>query len=1027
MRYLLLGSMLVADDTHAVRLGGFRQRTVLAALLLSPDRVVDVDMLTEQVWDGSPPPKPIASLRAYVANLRRILAYDQRTDRLVTDGHGYRLQLGPDQLDTRVFEAQIGRGKRLLSAGDAVGAGSVLGEALELWRGAPLGEFRDLSFCHHEIHRLEALRADAVGARYEADLLQGLSAELIAGLESEVAANPLREQLWAQLMIAMYRAGRRADALAAYQRLRAVLDDELGVRPGAQLDRLATEIRNESATLDWTPSAARAVATHPVTKPLYGRDRELTRVHEVLTAAADGHGGMAVVVGESGVGKTALATEVARLAQGLGMISVWAGHAGGVRTPPSWAWAQVLRGLDDHNGRPHPGRTAKAAPDVNAGDETISAPSIFASPEAMATAVVGMAGRRPTVIVLDDLHRADKTTRDVLELLETFVTGMPLLILATWQDGGMDRPLREREFDRLLSRCEVTLVRLRGITGDATAQLIENVSGVTPTCDFVGSVAARTGGNPFFIRELTRLLHDSGRLDDATRAIAGEDVPAAVSGVIRYRMAGLPPATRSALLVAALLGTEFRLSVAADALRSPATQTAQDLEPARRVGLIASSDPDRFRFSHGLVRDAVAAQVGGLKRAQIHADIARAYAAYDSAAVEDSFAGGGHAWQAGSELETEMALRLLDRARTAAWERSAYREVAGLSAQGLEVCARLEPGDVRREREADLWLQLLSVQALTKGQNSKEVRDALSRLSRIGSRTGHCALEAAFRCLEASGSGRYREAAIMADGLIAVYADADDPIAGSAGYYLRGLVEFFRGALDESTAAIETLTEKLPMVEWQRHGHLAAFDVRGYGVAAWTSAVRGETAAVDAWVQRGIALAEARNDLFGKAIVRISALQARAIMGHCTGTAALAREVYDELTDLGINQLAASAQVIEQWSNAMGPESPDTAAAVREAIDKHTADGTRIFLPMYYLLLADAEMVQGRSDAASAALDAAESIAAATGERVWDDQRAARRLRLRADPFTAASSRRDGGLRINDVGGFGENVGLRLT
>ena len=407
-------------------------------------------------------------------------------------------------------------------------------------------------------------------------------------------------------------------------------------------------------------------------------------------------------------------------------------------------------------------------------------------------------------------------------------------------------------------------------------------------------------------------------------------------------------------------------------------------------------------------------------------DIARAYAAYDSAAVEDSFACGGHAWQAGSELETDIALRLLDRARTAAWERSAYRTVADLSVQGLEVCTRLEPGDARREREADLWLQLLSVQALTKGQNSKEVRDALSRLSRIGSRTGQSTLEAAFRCLEASGSGRYREAAILADGLIAVHAEAHDPIAGSAGYYLRGLVEFFRGALDESTAAIDTLTEQLPVVDWQQHGHLAAFDVRGYGVAAWTSAVRGDAAAVDAWVQRGIALAESRNDLFGRAIVRISALQARAIMGHFTGTAALACEVYEELTDLGISQLAASALVIEQWSNAMCPDGFDTADAVRDAIDKHAEDGTRIFLPMYYLLLADTEMVQGRSDAACAALDAAESIAAATGERVWDEQLGARRLRLRAAPFTAASSRRDGGLLVDDIGGLSENVGLRI-
>ena len=223
---------------------------MLAALLLSPDRVVDVDTLTEQV--GTDRRRPSRSRRCAPTSptCRRILAYDQRTDRLVTDGHGYRLQPGPDQLDTRIFEAQVEQGRRLLSAGNASGAGSVLAEALDLWRGAPLSEFRDLSFCHHEIHRLEALRADAVGARYEADLMQGRSAELIDGLEQEVAANPLREQLWAQLMIAMYRRVGGPTRFATHRRLRAVLDDELGVRPGAQLDRLATEIRNESAT--WT-------------------------------------------------------------------------------------------------------------------------------------------------------------------------------------------------------------------------------------------------------------------------------------------------------------------------------------------------------------------------------------------------------------------------------------------------------------------------------------------------------------------------------------------------------------------------------------------------------------------------------------------------------------------------------------------------------------------------------------------------------------------------------------------------------
>ena len=245
----------------------------------------------------------------------------------------------------------------------------------------------------------------------------------------------------------------------------------------------------------------------------------------------------------------------------------------------------------------------------------------------------------------------------------------------------MDRPLREREFDRLLSRCEVTLLRLRGITRDATAKLIENVSGVTPTCGFAGSVAARTGES---------VLHQ--RIDPAA---ATTGVSTTRPGPSPARMCPKPSRVSSATGWLACRATRSaphwwrrcwvpnsRLTVAADALRSTPTRVAQDLEPARRVGLVANSDPDRFKFSHGLVRDAVAAQVGGLKRAQIHADIARAYAASDSAAVEDSFAGGGHAWQAGSELDTEMALRLLDRARAAGMAaiglpRSGWPERAG--------------------------------------------------------------------------------------------------------------------------------------------------------------------------------------------------------------------------------------------------------------------------------------------------------------------------------------------------------------
>ncbi len=988
MDYLLLGTMTVTDGDRALNLGGYRQRAVLAALLLAADRTLDVDTLTEQVWDGSPPPKPVVSLRAYVANLRRILADDARTDRLVTDGHGYRLRLGADRLDTRQFETQTGLGKRLLDNGDPTRAATVLDGALALWRGSPLSDLRDLQFTYHEIHRFEALRSDAVEARYEAELLRGRSAELIGGLESEVATNPLRERLWAQLMLAMYRAGRRTDALAAYHRLEVILADELGVRPGLALERLAAEIRDESAELDWKPPPDRIQVSRPAARSLFGRIPELTRLHDALTDAADRRGGIAVVTGDSGVGKTALATEVARIADELGMVSAWVGHPGGVRTPPGWAWSQVLRTLTKLNGN-----TSLNPTPLSIELENFSAGTDFAHLETMAGAVAAQCGHRPTLIVLDDLHRADRSTRDVLELLSSFVNRMPLLVLATWQDAGMNRPMHEREFDRLLSRCEVTLMRLRGLGSDATAQLIARVSGLTPTPEFVESVGTRTGGNAFHITELTRLLCDTGQLDENTTAIASQDVPDAVSGVIRSRMTDVPRSTRTALMVGALLGTEFHAAVAATVLNTDPTEVARDLEPALRAGLITTGTPGRFRFSHGLVRDAVAAQVTGVARAQLHAEIARAYATRDDVATDESFAAADHAWRAGAELEPTIALDLLDRALAAAWERSGYRDIAELSMHGLDACAQLAPGGSRHEREAHLWLQLVSVEAVTKGQNSQEVRGALRRLDDIASRTGQLTLESAFRCLEASGSGRYREAAVLAEGLITVHRETDDPIAGSAGYYLRGLVEFFRNDLEVSIASINTLLHELPTVDWQRHGHLSAFDVRGHGVAIWTAAVRGDATAADAWAQRGLALGDSRNDLFGKAIVRISELQGRAILGQVGGTVSQARAVQAELNELGINQLAASAQVIESW--ALGREGADTSAAVRAAIDIHTQDGTRIFLPMYYLLLADTELAQGRWDAAEEALRTADTIAAATGERVWDGQLAARRQNLR--------------------------------
>lgn len=284
MHYLLLGPMSVVRDDQSVGLGGLRQRGVLAALLLAGGRAIETDTLVDMVWGDTPPQKPVASLRAYIANLRRILS----GDRLVTDHSGYRLDLGSDLLDIHEFEVLVCDGRRLLAAGDDAAAARVLERALRLWRGAPLADFRDQLFVHHEVHRLHALRADALEARFDAQLGLGRNWELIAPLESEVATHPLREKLWAQLMLAMYRAGRRADALQAFQRVQAHLNAELGVEPGAELQRLAERIRGEAPELRWRRLDSVRAWSSVRPSHLAGRSHEVLLVHSALRAASRG-------------------------------------------------------------------------------------------------------------------------------------------------------------------------------------------------------------------------------------------------------------------------------------------------------------------------------------------------------------------------------------------------------------------------------------------------------------------------------------------------------------------------------------------------------------------------------------------------------------------------------------------------------------------------------------------------------------------------------------------------------------------
>lgn len=238
LEFRILGALEVVDDDRPLTLGAPKQRAVLAVLLLHRGEVVSIDRLIDELWGECPPGSATKSVQVYVSNLRKALG----DGLLVTRGRGYVLGAEGGQLDADRFQARVTAGRAALADGDAQLASARLREALALWRGPALADFAYEPFAQGEAARLEEERLAALEDRIDADLALGRHAALIGELEALVRQHPVRERLQAQLMLALYRSGRQADALEHYQLARRKLIDELGIEPGRELRELERSI-----------------------------------------------------------------------------------------------------------------------------------------------------------------------------------------------------------------------------------------------------------------------------------------------------------------------------------------------------------------------------------------------------------------------------------------------------------------------------------------------------------------------------------------------------------------------------------------------------------------------------------------------------------------------------------------------------------------------------------------------------------------------------------------------------------------
>lgn len=1011
--FFLSGAVEARIDGAVASLGGPKQRCVLAVLLAAHDTVVSLDRLIDAVWEEQAPAKAPASVRSYLANLRRILAVDPevaagRARRLEFQTSGYRLNLAKDDsVDLLEFETLVKSGLNALDDGRPTEAFDVLDRALALWRGDPFGEFTDFAFAHSEAMRYSELRNSAVEARFDAALRFGDGRGLIPEIEAAVAEDPLQERLWAHLMLALYRTGQPARAVHAYERARAVLDREVGTQPGEPLRLLYQQVSDGSRELLLDPGPGPRITVQnlpPISRDrLVGRTAEMDALRQSILEAKAGRGRLVLVTGDSGIGKSALAQAVCDDPGSADVVVARAAHPTDIQLPVMWTWIQILRQLGDGLGEPGRDMLRRTAPDVvdalvpewndHRVATLIRAPaSGFGLVEKVAATVFQLSSLKPLLLVLDDLHVADSDACDVLAFLTEQLPRLPVHVIANWTTTGRDRPVNRRSFERFIRSSGVETRHLDGLTDDAAAELVESFMGGPAPASIQDYVRTRAAGNPFYIKELVRTI-TAANLSESTPIPSGDNVSPAVAGVVGRRLALLDSHCRRLLEAAAVIGPEFDVTALGDVVHQPAASVHVSLNPAHEAGLIDEipSRPGFYRFSHGLLRDAALALIRPSDRECLHAAVATSQAAaVETAAYEDLIGAADHAWRAGAELDADQALDIHDTVIQRAFFRAAYTDVAVHASHALDICRRMPAKPQALERQATLWLHLAAVRSILDGQSSSRIGEALQRAFEIGEkakgRNFHAAV--ALQSLTLCCLGRIDEAQVLSTGLNDEYAKSLDPYIGIAAHFVEALICCLRGDLEGQDATSRRLLELFPPPE-EVTDPLQFVHPRVHCWMALAQALRGNRDKALQHCRTALEMAQIRHDVFNVLAAKLTMVEIDATLGLVDGTGAAADKVYAEMTAAGAHQWAACAAMVSVWAKTVSGEDTDRDAAF-EAFGVYTSDGSTVMTPFFLALLADIETSHGRRQHAHDLLTRAQAVARASGERVWDEQLARR-------------------------------------
>jgi len=497
-------------------------------------------------------------------------------------------------------------------------------------------EFADRPFARAEASRLEELHEAALEDLFDAELALGRHHEVVAGLEGLVTRGPLRERRWSQLMVALYRDGRQAEALEAYGRLRRVLDQDLGVVPSAELSLLHQAILRHSPELAWRPPPRDGSG-------YFGRAAEMSRLLAGLEKAAAGRGGVVLLAGEPGIGKSHALRQLIEQARD-GSAVVLAGRCvEGAWVPPFHPFAEAIAGYGESVGpvrlradlapaliRIAP-RLSELLPDLEPPPALQPDEERFRLLDAAARFFTALSARATVLLVLDDLHWADAGTALMMRHIARTCGQRRLLIAGAYRttEAAQD-PLADPLGDALgamQAETECTTIRLGALSAEAIGQLLAAEAGAPVSASLTTAIGAHTGGNPFFAKEVIRHLAEERALheDGSGELEAGLllAVPEGVRQVLARRRARMSAEANQLLECGSGFAGPFLLPVAAMAASLDDPSALSALDELLAAGMIRPGDaPERYEFGHALVRNAVYDALNPSRQARLHRRLA---------------------------------------------------------------------------------------------------------------------------------------------------------------------------------------------------------------------------------------------------------------------------------------------------------------------------------------------------------------------------------------------------------------------